>query len=217
MYHMLTVAHAQIMNFFLDAFFSHIPHLIHWYTLLALTKIYPNFDHFLPLTAYIRSYFASYSASKLKPSPRPAGSSVIYPLATFLTLSLSLSLAQCSPVILIQIFAFPKYSKCGFASRLFHVLCPLLTHSLHIFAQVLCCEKGLPERIIETMTNTALVPYSLLPCASAFLHSAHCYSTCIHVFLSFLYTPHWNARTLRRGCFVHCSHPSICENPKNIC
>lgn len=129
----------------------------------------------------------------------------------------SLSLAHCSPVILSQIFAFPKYSKCGFASRPFHMLCFLLTHSLHIFAQVLCYEKGLPERITKTITNTALVLYSLLPSASAFLHGAHCYPTYIHFFLSFLYTPHWNTRTLRWGCFVHCSHPSIFENPKNIC
>lgn len=133
----VTVAHAQIHEFLTPLF--HISTLIHWYILLALTKnIFRLWEfltssillsHQIPSLLYSQPSNDCVSASERKFS-WPAGSYVIYPWAISLTSSLTFSLPHYSQVIFLQIFAFPKYSKCGPSPRAF-VLAVSSAHSFN--------------------------------------------------------------------------------------
>lgn len=157
---MLTVAHTQTHKLFLDTCFSHTPDLIHWHILLALTKLYPDSECCLAtlFTSCIRSCHNSTQNPPMAlpfTSPKSCNSTTAckilcdLSLALFLTSSLTLTLCHCPPVILIQVFVFPKYTKCGPASGPLHLLFPLLTSFIQVSAQILCYEKDFTEHTAE--------------------------------------------------------------------
>ena len=125
-----------------------------WYILLALTKIYSDFDRFLPILFIfcIKSYYYSKPSKTLALTQPKIQSS---PIACRVLRGFSLDCLsdlisyfftrQYSSVIIMQIFAFSKYSRYCPAPGPLYLLFPLLTHLIHLCSNVML-EKDLPDK-----------------------------------------------------------------------
>lgn len=107
-----------------------------------------------------------------------------------------------SPVILIQIFACPKHSKCGPTPAPLYLLFSLITHLIHLCSNFLLWERPF-RQTTKTITNTTFSPSFLF--LYIILHLSMLLLATQHIFISLFLNPtHWNITPPKWGFSVHC-------------
>lgn len=163
--------------FFSCHHFSHTPHLIHLYSLFALTKINPDFECFLlaPCTSWVRS--CHYSTQNLPVVLVFTQLNSWSSMMTFRVLC-DLSLGYLSDFISYFLPTSLFFIPFWFKSLLFLITpsvvlpqglctyCSLCSLILFRSAQIICYDKDLPESTTKTTINSSL---SILICGFTFL------------------------------------------------
>ena len=175
--------------FFLDICLTYTPYLIHSCILSALIKIYKMSA--LSMSSQLHSPLAlDHITALLKILQylcllfcRSLCDLFLVCLSDFI----SCSLPHYFSVILIQIFVFLKYSKCGPASRRLY----LFVHSFHSNLCLNCMlwERP-PKAYCQSYHKHSLSSLLSVPiCGLTLLCCAHCYPKYSHFFLSFFAPP----------------------------